>query len=204
MKTLAAVLSFPFFFFSISSAAPLCRDLFNQGLPLSYLGSGLTATVYRVGYARAEVVLKRYRGAFRANRSLDIKSLELLKGIHAQDLRIRVVQVLGQRGHRDLILENIQGVTLETALTNEDLGLSVKMDLLSRYYEYLTRVQDHLYESFGDVGVLEDMIGLEVAEMPVPVLSYHSFENGTVLVTLKPNNIIVDANTHEMVIIDPH
>ncbi len=181
------------------------RTFNHLNIPITYLGAGGFGAVYRVSPEESEdFVIKRYHKGKSVFAISDIENLERLSAIDASDLSMRTVNIIGTRPERDVFMESIKGRSLLSILRSDftEVSLEIKKDLLSRYSAFIPRAQKYYEETFNIRADIKPYVYGQSIGINISVLE--AIDAGKdIFITIKPDNIIVDAKTLEMIIIDP-
>jgi hypothetical protein len=181
----------------------------NMRGEIYHLGSGLGGgSVYKVIPETGSVVtVKRYNVL--DNLNSDQKAFEWLRSVYKKDdsINYRVMQTSPEEKTRDFIrVENLEGQTLEDLLISKALSSPEKQELLRRYEAMIEQIEASIISSFPHVGYIRDKVPFEALnplDLPVVLFNEDEFYVGLPKLLIKPDNVLIDSKTMEMIIIDP-
>ena len=175
-----------------------------------YLGSGVNGTVHRISSlnsSRAPWIRKVYNAHTIALN--DMIGFEDLQKIAEKSKKFRVVKVerlIAPMNGRPtfMMLEDVKGTDLAAIWDNKNIPEELKLDLKKRYREIvdvvekeITQTKDvnSIYRMRVSSGV--DNLILELKNENIPL------QNNLQHIIIKPDNILLEADTRELVLIDP-
>ncbi len=184
-------------------------DMYSQSV--YQLGEGDFGTVYRTTVPnQPTVIFKEYKNPAEGFARIDSKNLELLSRVNSSDLNVRTVKVLRNMTPSRVFLENILGRSLGDIFKAPDSQVSpeLKWSLYLRYTAYVRLVQEHLnadktFDKESAIILMTPLSFDQVQGSPLFVLKVADHRQ-QVYLTVKPENIIVDAKTLEMIVVDPN
>lgn len=179
-------------------------NLAHQATSIEFLGNGMNGNVYRMQFANneSERVVKAYslnpKGDWIAQD--DYVGLEILENfiVAAEIPGVKVVQRFAFIKPYYLILQSIRGQTLSNFIRNESIESNVRAAAVRKYQELIRKAyaQAQLFDESPTLG--------EIPNLGHTLFSH--FGDGTgrkTIILLKPENIIIENETHDLVIVDP-
>ncbi len=174
--------------------------------PVYKLGEGEFGTVYRtINPDRSTFAFKEYKEGFDDFVAIDAQNLRLLDKIDSSDLVIQTVLIFRNKDSRSY-LEDVLGRNLGDILKAplSEISIDLKEHLFQRYEAYVKKVYDYLSEHFNPGKIKLAYLQTEaISGRPLPILKLLDWKSHT-FITIKPENIIVDATTLEMTVVDPN
>ncbi len=212
-------------FTSAASADLWCADLlgnyfftphrgkpsFAFSHPVYELGDGGFGTVYRVTTPnQPSVVFKDYKDPQEGFAQFDSKNLKLLSETNSNDSKVRAAKVLNVSSSSRVYLEDVLGQPLDELFNapESEISAELKWQLYLRYMNYIKRVEKYfnthpLLNKFNSVVSRISLPTNKIQGQPIPILKVTVYQHN-IYITLKPENIIVDAKTLEMIVVDPN
>lgn len=161
-----------------------------------FLGRGqMGGDVYRmISPDDQSLVLKRYER--KENRENDVYAFDLIRQSLGLAASVRVVRMLRLRGEHDMYLEDVRGQSYEHVLKSKELDWELRRKIQDVYEAALGQIDQNIRR----LGTIV-RFGREVDAVSALILVPGRTQPVTIYV--KPDNVIVDARTLELVIVDP-
>jgi hypothetical protein len=186
---------------AVQDAANKTIDNYNPDFIYHDLGQGNEGTVYRVTPPQSPAyIIKQYRSA--GNRDGDRQSLDYIRSTvrRIESPTVEVVDSVDV-GQRSMRLTDVHGRDLEDVLEKAWLGDAEKKSLFTRWNQFVRAFRI-------EVGTDATKISGEPFSESDGVLLWSFWtkeKNGSsILVRLKPDNVLVESGTGRLIIIDPN